>query len=70
MNITEMHRAFRLGLDKTQSLEYPDFLPEEIDFWLNEAIRAFVKTRYSGMNLKRESFEETQSRSSPSLEVI
>jgi hypothetical protein len=62
MDITEMHKAFRLELDKSQSLDYPDFLPEEIDFWLNKAIRAFVKTRYSGSNVKRESFEESQKR--------
>lgn len=62
MNITEMHRAFRIGLDKTTNLSLPDFLPEEIDFWLNSAIRKFVKTRYSGNNPKAEGFEQTQKR--------
>jgi hypothetical protein len=62
MNIDEMHIAFRIGLDKTTSGSYPDFLPEEIDYWLNIATREFVKTRYSGANSKQEAFEQTQKR--------
>ena len=62
MTISEMHTAFKLGLDKTESLQYPSFLAEEIDFWLNQAIRKFVKTRYSGINSKREGFEQSQKR--------
>jgi len=57
-----MHTAFKLELDKTNSLQYPSFLPEEIDFWLNKAIRKFVRTRYSGINAKREGFEQSQKR--------
>jgi hypothetical protein len=62
MTISEMHTAFDLLLDKSNSLQYPSFLPEEKDFWLNQAIRKFVKTRYSGMNSKHEGFEESQKR--------
>jgi len=62
MTISEMHTAIKQHLDKTSALELPVFEPVEIDFWLNDAIRKFVKTRYSGMNTKRESFEETQKR--------
>jgi len=62
MTIQEFHRAFKLELDKTQSLELPAYEPEEIDFWINRAIENFVKTRYDGLNVKRESFEETQKR--------
>lgn len=62
MNISEMHTAFRLELDKVNSLQYPDFTIIEIDYWLNRAIREFVKTRYSGINPKRDSFEQTQKR--------
>jgi hypothetical protein len=56
MNIFEMHRAFKLELDKTSALELPSFEPEEIDFWLNNGIHRFVKTRYS-------EFEQTTKRS-------
>lgn len=63
MTISEMHTHFKLELDKTSSLdEIPSFLPEEIDLWLNKGIMKFIKTRYSGINFKKESFEETQKR--------
>ena len=56
-----MHIEFKLGLDKTDSLNYPNFEPEEIDLWLNRAQDRFVKTRYVHNN-KTETFEETQKR--------
>jgi len=57
-----MHIAVKLGLDKNEGLTYPAFETEELDFWLNEAIDRFVKTRYSGTNVKGESFEQSQKR--------
>lgn len=62
MTISEMHIAVKLGLDKSSSLELPAFEPEEIDYWLNKAVLYFINTRYSGNNIKRESFEQTQKR--------
>jgi len=62
MTIEEMHIAVKLELDKSSALELTAFEPEEIDLWLNNAIRKFVKTRYSGMNSKGQSFEQTQKR--------
>jgi hypothetical protein len=62
MDVETMHIGVKQHLDKTSALELPSFEATEIDFWLNEAIRKFVKTRYSGVNFKRESFEETQKR--------
>lgn len=62
MTIDQMHLAVKLGLDKTEGLAYAAFEPEEIDWWLNEAIDRFVKTRYSGINVKREGFEQSQKR--------
>lgn len=50
MTISEMHTAFKLELDKTSSLELPSFELEEIDFWLNRAIRNFVRSRFTGTN--------------------
>src|ERR1700751_242204 len=49
-------------MDKLDSLNYPNFLEEEIDLLLNQAQDRFVKQRYSRNNIKRESFEETQKR--------
>ena len=51
-----------MGLDKTEGLSYPAFEVEELDFWINEAIDRYVKTRYSGLNVKGESFEQSQKR--------
>ena len=62
MTIEQMHSAVKLGLDKSEGLTYAAFEPEEIDHWLNEAIDRFIKTRYSGVNVKRESFEQSQKR--------
>jgi hypothetical protein len=62
MQIADMHTAFKLELDKTSSLNTTHFEPSEIDFWLNSAIRNFVKTRYSGFNAKRKGFEQSQKR--------
>ena len=62
MSISQFHSAFKLELDKTDSLNYVSFLPEEIDYWLTRAVNVFVKTRYSGVNPKGESFEQSQKR--------
>lgn len=62
MILSNMHVGVKQELDKTSALELPSFEPEEIDFWLNNAIKKFTKTRYGGTNTKGESFEETQKR--------
>lgn len=62
MTISEMHTAFDLELDKVNSLQYPSFTTVERDYFINQGIRKFVKTRYSGTNSKREGFEQTQKR--------
>jgi hypothetical protein len=63
MTLDELHQQFKLELDKTTALELPAFLTAEVDDWLNIAVRKFVKTRYSGVNVKQEAFEQTQKRS-------
>ena len=62
MTVLQMHQSFKFGMDKLDSLNYPNFLDEEIDLLLNQAQDRFVKQRYSKNNIKRESFEETQKR--------
>tara|TARA_R110000824_G_scaffold298933_5_gene487092 strand:- start:2209 stop:2913 length:705 start_codon:yes stop_codon:yes gene_type:complete len=61
MTLAEMHIQFKVGLDKTDSLNYPNFEPEEIDLWLNRSQDRFVKQRYTH-DPKGETFEETQKR--------
>ncbi|MCK5016542.1 MAG: hypothetical protein KAS32_05650, partial [Candidatus Peribacteraceae bacterium] len=62
MDIETMHVNVKLEHDKTSALELPAFEPEEIDFWINMAIRRFGKTRYGGISSKGTSFEQTQKR--------
>jgi hypothetical protein len=62
MTIAEMHQEFLVLIDKSNSLEYPDFLPEEIDLFLNKSQDQLVKNKFSGNNAKKESIEETQKR--------
>ncbi len=62
MTISEAHIEFKTRLDKIDALEYPNFLPEEIDLILNNAQDRYVKQRYGKTNVKRTSFEEEQKR--------
>jgi len=55
-----MHSAVKLELDKTSALELPAFEPEEIDYFLNKAMLNYIKAKYAGLNMGRESFEQTQ----------
>ena len=62
MTVLELHQAFKIEFDKLDSVNYPNILPEEIDFLLNESQDRFVKQRYGTNNTKRQSFEEIQKR--------
>lgn len=62
MTATEFHIAFKLGLDKIDSENYPNFISSEVDFILNQAQERIVKQRLGLNNIKREGFEETQKR--------
>jgi hypothetical protein len=62
MTIQVMHDIFKFEMDKLDSLNYPNFLEEEIDLLLNQAQERFVKQRYGTTNAKKESYEETQKR--------
>jgi hypothetical protein len=62
MIIEQFHKEFKVHLDKTDSSSYPEFLPQEIDIYLNTAIDRFVKTRYGQNNIYRAGFEESQKR--------
>jgi len=65
-----MHRSFKLGLDKSDSLNYPNFIDSEIDTILNEEQERLIKQRYGYNNYKNQSFEETQKRTDDLREVI
>ena len=42
MTPLEIHIAIRNELDKTQDFQYPDFLPEQIDYWANKAYELYI----------------------------
>ena len=61
MRIDQMHYNFELELDRVASNDRPDFMPWEIDEYLNKGIWKFVKTRY-GLNDRKFGFETNQKR--------
>jgi hypothetical protein len=70
MTAQEMHDAFKFGLDKFDSLNYPNFEPAEIDLLLNQGQDTFVKQRYGFTNHKKTSFEETQKRTEDLKNIV
>ena len=62
MRIDQMHYNFELELDRVASNDRPDFMPWEIDEYLNKGISTFVKTRYSVSNKLKVGFETNQKR--------
>jgi len=70
MTVNDMHTAFKIGLDKSDTLNYPNFSSPEIDIFLNQAQERFIKQRYGISNPKGDSFEETQKRTDDIREVL
>lgn len=62
MDISTFHLNIKIKLDKTSSLSLPSFEPEELDFWINDAIDTFVKQRSDGLNIRKTGVEENQRR--------
>lgn len=61
-SISDVHNQFKLKLDRVASLSNPDFFPEEIDVFLNEAQLLFIKQRMGMNNTKKKGFETSQKR--------
>ena len=60
MKFIELQEAFELELNKFDDI---DKIPStDTEYWLNQGLIRFVKTRYSGVNTKGESFEQSQKR--------
>lgn len=62
MTLSELHTAFKLEIDKSNSLDNPSFEPEEIDYWLNKAYLALVNQKMFGNNPRGEGFDASQKR--------
>ena len=60
MKFIELQEAFELELNKFDDI---DKIPStDTEYWLNQGLIRFVKTRYSGMNSKNEGVEQSQKR--------
>ena len=70
MTVAEMHINFKFGGDKLAALNYPNFLPEEIDLLLNQSQDRITKQRYGLNNFKREGFEEIQKRTEDLKNIV
>jgi len=62
MRIEQMHYQFKLGLDRVASNDRPDFMPWEVDEYLNKGAFLFLKERYSIHNETKSGFETNQKR--------
>ena len=60
MTVLELQVAFQRQVNSIDNSI--SFTTDEIQYWVNEAIKTFIKTRYSGTNIKGESFEQSQKR--------
>lgn len=61
MKLIELQEAFELEIGVLDNQELKPST-SDIEYWLNAAVDKFVKTRYSGLNFKREGFEQSQKR--------
>ena len=49
MNTKQLHIGVNLGLQKIASNINDEFLPEEIDYFLNEAVKDYIKMQFSSV---------------------
>lgn len=57
MNVKQMHTGVRLGVQKMDSAEPDDMLPQEIDYYLNKAVERFVNEQYNYLKNEERSLE-------------
>lgn len=63
MTVQELHYAVDQGLQKVGSYAYDNFLPEEIDLWLNRGQEQFIKDKaFQHADRKQIGFTGTQKR--------
>lgn len=62
MTDLELHKAFKITMDKEDIVTVPSFTPIEIDHWLNAAQNAVVSRKFTGNNAIRQGVEQSQKR--------
>ena len=62
----QLHIAFKIEMDKNAANiafgSYPSFLPEEIDYWLNQGMYQEVSNKFTGLNTLKQPFEKSVKR--------
>lgn len=66
MTREQLHIAFKIAMDKNATNiafgSYPAFLPEEIDYWLNQGMYQEISNKFTGNNSLQQPFEQTTKR--------
>lgn len=66
MTRSEFHSYFKIAMDKnSQSVAFggcPSFLPQEIDYWLNQGLYQEVSNKFTGNNSLQTPFEKSVKR--------
>ncbi len=62
MTLAQAHVEFKVYVDKSDSLNSANFLPEEIDLYISDAQEQFIEQRAYGYNFQNKHLEETQKR--------
>lgn len=66
MTRSEFHSYFKVAMDKnSQSIAFggcPAFLPEEIDYWLNQGLYQEISNKFTGNNYTKIPFEQSVKR--------
>lgn len=66
MTRDQLHIAFKIEMDKNAANiafgSYPAFLPEEIDYWLNQGMYQEVSNKFTGLNTLKQPFEKSVKR--------
>ena len=70
MTLSQLHLYIKLELDKSNISGYPSFLPEEIDYFINTAIKRFYKRKYSGVSAVGGSFQQNQLKSDDFRKIV
>lgn len=70
MTLSQLHLYIKLELDKSNISGYPSFLPEEIDYFINTAIKRFYKRKYSGISAVSGSFQQNQLKSDDFRNIV
>lgn len=62
MTASELHKAFKMTIDKEDIITVPSFTPTEIDHWLNTAQDRLISSKFTGNNQSRSGIEQSQKR--------